>query len=386
MEQYAHATQEADEESDEPEEITQVVDSPLYVVLQIQKKNKCIILGEPDSLCTYQYTYSKATQILDTQGEYISLRKIAPGSLVLIEQSDVDASLTTLQLAPQSWYQDNITRFTVDDSIGMLVIGDTKYRYDEYLRVFSGKQEIDITQLAEGDIIRVQGVDKQIFSIQLLQGHGTIALSNTELFEGGYISLGTRIYAKITPDMTLEVPEGKYELTVANDGYGDTKTIRVRSLEVTLVDLDEYKGEGPKLSNVTFSVNVEDALLYINGDEIDYEEPVELRYGVYRLTVIAEGYETWERQLVIHSEDAMIEIGESQLESDGSSTESEDADEQTEDDEGSQIIDDTEDTSSDTVSSTTTGSGITSDSTAESYSDYLDTITELLESLTADET
>ena len=401
MEQFAPADAQPQDGEDDAAVVDDASDTQpdaqLYVVIHMDKKNKLIGFGLPDSLRTLQYSYTKATQVLDGYGQFVSMSRLKPGSVVTLGELDHEAKLTTIQLAPQVWYQDNITRFSVDPSIGMLVIGETKYRYDQYLRVFSDDQEISVSQIAQGDVIRVQGLDKQILSIQVIQGHGTIALSNTELFEGGWISLGTKIYAKVTPDMTMEVPEGSYELSVANDGYGDTKTVQVKRSEVTLVDLDEYKGEGPKLCQVTFAVHVPDALLYINGDEVNYEEPVELRYGVYQLTVIADGFETWERQLVIHSEEAVIEIGEPQLADDGSETADDGAQESatqtsgTQDSQAStgtsqtgttsQITGDAESTAGTDSESDSLISGSGTGSSDSAYSDYLDTIGDLLKSL-----
>lgn len=400
MDQYAPIDEQPQEEADEVSMADDVTDAQLYIVLQIDKKNDLIAFGLPDSLRTVQYSYSKGTQILDEHGQFVSLNRLEPGSIVTIGEPDNEAKLTTIQMATQTWYQDNITRFSVDESIGMLVIGDTKYRYDQYVRVFSNDQEISVSQIGENDVIRVQGLDKQILSIQVVQGHGTIMLTNTQLFEGGWISLGTKIYAKITPDMTMEVPEGRYELSVANDGYGDTKIVQVKRAEVTMVDLDEYQGEGPKICQVTFAVHVPDALLYIDGDEIAYDEPVELRYGVYRLTVIADGFETWERQLVIHSEDAVIDIGEPQLEGDDTDTEGTDeTDASTHTDTtastGTQTSQQTSQTgnvsqitgdasasdSSDTAGGTTATDGTTGSTSTDSYSDYLDTIADLIKSL-----
>lgn len=410
MEQYADigmddSTQDEEDETDDISVADDVSDAQLYVVIHLDKKNKLIGLGLPDSLRTVQYSYTKATQIMDEYGEFVSLNRLEPGSIVTVGELDNEAKLTSIRLASQAWYQDQITRFTVDESIGMLVIGETKYRFDQYLRVFSDDQEISVSQIGENDVIRVHGLDKQILSIQVIQGHGTIVLSNTELFEGGWISLGTKIYAKITPDMTMEVPEGRYELSVANDGYGDTKIVQVKRAEVTMVDLDEYQGEGPKICQVTFAVHVPDALLYIDGDEINYDKPVELRYGVYRLTVIADGFETWERQLVIHSEDAVIDIGEPQLEGDDTDTEGTDTEATDETDAsahtdatastGTQTSQQTSQTgnvsqitgdasasdSSDTAGGTTATDGTTGSTSTDSYSDYLDTIADLIKSL-----
>jgi hypothetical protein len=294
---------------------------------------------------------------------------------VTIGELDDQAKLTAIQLASDCWYQENITRFSIDESIGMLVIGDTKYRYGDHLRVFAGDQEISIGQVKSGDVLSVQGLDKQILSVQVTQGHGTIALTNTELFEGGWISLGTKIYAKITKDMILEVPVGTYQLSVANDGYGDTQQIEVERAQVTTVDLNDYKGEGPKICQVTFEIYVDGALLYIDGEPVSYDEPVELRYGVYQLTVIADGFDTWERQLVIHSADAAIQIGEPEL----SGTDSDSADDEETD--GSYIAgDDGDATDNDSATDASTSTETTVDNTGD-YDTYLDTLVDLIKSL-----
>lgn len=359
----------------------------IYLVMSIDTEKRLIGLGLPDSARTIQYGYSKATQILDDHGQFMSAGKLTPGRAVTLGALDDEAKLTVIQLAEEAWYQENITRFAIDPTIGMLTIGDTKYRYGDHLRVFSGEQEISLEQVGENDVISVQGLDKQILSVQVTTGHGTIALTNTELFEGGWISLGTKIYAKITPDMLLEVPEGTYELSVANDGYGDSKTVEVERAQITTVDLNEYKGEGPKTCMVTFEIHVEGAQLFINGDPIEYEDPVELRYGVYQLMVIADGFETWERQLVIHSKEATIQIGEPQLTEDTEAPEEEpdeqDTDTDTDTEDASQGADDEAGDQSETSDDAQTGTDAEalSDSSTGDYSDYLDTITDLIASL-----
>lgn len=372
-------TDQPEEKEDVLAELPQAEDT-LYVVISIDTKKRLIGLALPDSPRTIQYGYTRATRILDEYGQFMSAGRLEPGRVVTVGELDDEAKLTEIQLSKTAWYQQNITRFSIDPAIGMLVIGDTKYRYDEHLRVFSGDQEISLAQVGENDVISVQGREKQILSVQVTTGHGTIALANTELFEGGWISLGTKIYAKITPDMILEVPEGTYELSVANDGYGDSKTIEVERAQVTTVDLNEYRGEGPKTCLVTFEIYVDGALLYIDGEPVDYEEPVELRYGVYQLTVIADGFETWERQLVIHSKDATIQIGEPDL------TAGNEASKDTQTATGSSIIASEEDATdtddSETVTSPRKGTSVTDTTDSNgAYSDYLDTLTDLISSL-----
>lgn len=389
MEYYPGAQSRTEETSEENEEAALAQnESDLYVVMSVDTGQRLISLALPDSARTLQYGYTQATQIMDDYGQYMSTAKLTPGRVVTIGALDDEAKLTSIQLAGSAWYQENITRFSIDPSIGMLVIGETKYRYDDHIRVFSGDQEISLAQVNMDDVLSVQGKDKQILSVQVTKGQGTIALTNTELFEGGWISLGTKIYAKITPDMTLDVPEGSYELSVANDGYGDAKTIEVERSKVTVVDLNEYKGEGPKICKVTFEIYVSGAQLYINGDPVDYEEPVELPYGVHQLTVIANGFETWERQMVIHSQEATIQIGEPELSGEEDVSGNEGDAQETDDDEDARGADDAGDSDDDATDGAqndgetegTSPEDVTDSSTGK-YSDYLDTITDLIASL-----
>lgn len=408
QESQNHAQKEGMQEIDVEEiEAAMQTDDQIYVVLNVNTELKLIGLGAVDSPRTFQYGYTDGTQVLDKYGNYVSLVNLIPGRAVTIGELDEEAKLTRVQLTDQAWYQENITRFSIDETIGMIVIGDTKYSYDKELRVFSGDVQIAVGQIKEGDTICVQGVGQKIISVQVEHGQGTIALINTDLFEGGWISLGTKIYAKITPDMTMEVPEGTYMLSVANDGYGDTKEIEVERSKVTTVDLTEYKGNGPKLCKVTFEVYVDDARIYIDGKEIDVTKPTELRYGIHQMTVVADGYDNWERQLVIHSEETTIEIGDPDVESDseisasnptrvpdgtsnttsgGAVTTTPAGDHEAGQTGGTTDTNRTDGTgnagNTDHANNTTSPIDAVHNSSTSDYSDYLDTITDLIESLT----
>ena len=44
----------------------------------------------------------------------------------------------------------------------------------------------------------------------------------------------------------MQVPEGTYELTVANNGWGGSTQVTITRGQTTTVDLDKIKGKGPK--------------------------------------------------------------------------------------------------------------------------------------------
>ena len=174
--------------------------------------------------------------------------------------------------------------------------------------IFSGSDVVDTDSLTAQDKLAVVGIDKDIVSISVTTGHGTLQLSNTSLFEGSFLQLGDRIFAEITKDMSLDVPEGCYTLAVANNGWGGSTDIEIKRGETTKVNLNDLKGEGPKKSSILFEVDVQGAKIYVDGSEIDYTSPVEITYGKHTLKVTADGYDTWTRTLYVNSKEATIQI------------------------------------------------------------------------------
>lgn len=362
----------------------------LFVILARNKKSKTLTLAYPESSRVVKYDYTDMTSFYDKYGQYTTVTKFEPGRVVTIGGKDSEGNLLSVTLTDEAWYQTGVIKYTIDVERGMLTIGDKKYNIDSHTRVFSKKAEVSISQIGEEDEISVQGVDKKVYSIILTEGHGTIALTNTELFEGGWISLGTKIYAKVEPNMTMIVPEGKYYLSVANDGYGDTKEVKVKRGKITVVDLSEYEGDGPSFCKITFEVYIEGARLYIDGQEVDYSEPLELKYGIHKVTVYAKGYEDWEQQLVVHSAEATIQIGESDMTEDGTPK----ADNSEEGDTGNNTSADntTGDTPDNSPENNEPNTEDNTNNDAESedgensdsndvYSDYLNTLNDLLDSL-----
>ena len=120
-----------------------------------------------------------------------------------------------------------MTNFSVDKNKSVLEIGNSSYRLGERTMIFSGSDVIDTDSLTAQDKLAVVGIDKDIVSISVTTGHGTLQLSNTSLFVGrAFCQLGDRIFAEITKDMSLDVPEGSYTLAVANNGWEAARILR----------------------------------------------------------------------------------------------------------------------------------------------------------------
>ena len=282
--------------------------SDILIVSDINSANETIRVYNYSTGVQYQYYYGLTTGFFDKYGNHMSVSDIHQGDVVDISGADSDGKAKRIQKSDKVWTNDAVTNFSVDKDKSVLEIGSSSYRLGERTMIFSGSEVIDTDSITAQDKLSVVGIDKDIVSISVTTGHGTLQLSNTSLFEGSFLQLGDRIFAEITKDMSLDVPEGSYTLAVANNGWGGSTDIEIKRGETTKVNLNDLKGEGPKKSSILFEVDVQGAKIYVDGSEIDYTSPVEITYGKHTLKVTADGYDTWTRTLYVNSKEATIQI------------------------------------------------------------------------------
>lgn len=280
----------------------------VYLITGIDQTEESLRLYRYADGMEYRFYYGTGTQFFDKYGNRSTMAAFPLGSLVTIGEQTLDGTLSEVQLSDEAWVYEDITRFSVNEEKNMLMIADRKYRYKDNTYVFSGDEKVDMTGIRQGDTLTVVGIDKQILSVNITTAQGTLALKNTSLFEGSFLQLGKKIFTEITPDLTLQVPEGKYTLTVANNGWGGSKKIKIKQGKTTTVDLNELKGEGPQYGKIKFSIDVEDALLLVDGKQTETGKTLKLTYGSHDVTVYADGYDVWKRNLYVNSPEATIII------------------------------------------------------------------------------
>ncbi len=281
----------------------------------------------------YLYVYSLSTDFLDKYGNSATTMDFEPGRVIHIGKKDGEGRLLQAQIADEVWEYSDITKYSVDTERGIFKIADSKYSYDADLFVESNGEKIRLSDLNEKDEIH---------------------------------------------NMKLEIPEGTYTVTVANEGYGGSTEVEIARGETCTLDLDELKGEGPKTGSIIFYIDVEGATLSIDGDTVDYSAPVVLTYGVHTLHAEAEGYDDFDKKLFVNSAAANIDIS---LTGDGTTSDNDMT-------EGTESVEETETAETETkdseeeTKSTEKDSETTDKSTDKDVtSDYLSTLSDLITSL-----
>ena len=223
------------------------IGTDLYLIIGNDMTNEQLNLKQLASGKQYLYVYSLSTDFLDKYGNSATTMDFEPGRVIHIGKKDGEGRLLQAQIADEVWEYSDITKYSVDTERGIFKIADSKYSYDADLFVESNGEKIRLSDLNEKDEIRVVGIGTKILSVSVTTGQGTLELKNTSVFEGSFIQVGSKIFAQITHNMKLEIPEGTYTVTVANEGYGGSTEVEIARGETCTLDLDELKGEGLRL-------------------------------------------------------------------------------------------------------------------------------------------
>lgn len=292
------------EEESEIEDEVFVTQGRLYVVLSLDTSTELLMLKDIYSGRELLYGYNLSSEFFDKNGVPIGVTGFSPGRIVEIDSADRLGLIEKAHVSDQVWEYNDVSNFSIDTDRGVLSIGNSNYRLTAGAIVFSGNTRVDISSIGENDILRLTGQDKDIWTINITTGHGNINLINTQAFDGSLICIGN-IFTLVNGDMSIEVPEGTYTVTVANKGYGGTAQVNVERGGIVTLDLDTMKGE-QKFCNLTFKIQVEGAQITLDGNPVQRDVEIPVEYGRHVVSVKAAGYEAWTKYLYVNSPQATI--------------------------------------------------------------------------------
>ncbi|MCR5451308.1 MAG: PEGA domain-containing protein [Lachnospiraceae bacterium] len=280
----------------------------LYIIENLSSKDETITVENVLSGQEYRYQFSLATAFLNKYDSHAPSSDFKPGMIVELGEQLDSGALSFIKKTDKVWEYEQLSDYKIDLDRETMTIDGKEYSLPYYVPVFSGRLSIAQEDIDPKDVLRVYGSGKEVFSIAITTGQGYLSLINTDLFVGSLIQIGKYEATLITGDMKIEVPQGKHEITVANKGYGGTKTVRIKRGKTTTLDLDKLKGEGPKTCALTFKVNAKGAKIYLDDEEVKAGKTVNVAYGIHTIDVELEGYETWTRTLYVNSASAEISL------------------------------------------------------------------------------
>lgn len=258
----------------------------------------------------YTLTYNGGTKIRSKNGTELTMAQMEIGQIVDIYYVGGTQRLMEMCESSTAWKNDSVVKWKVDYDKKRITIGSNSYKYDDSLLVNSNGQKITIEEVSDVDELVVRGVENQIYSVVVSKGHGYVRLVDDTNMVGGIIEIGNKIMTLITEDMVLVAPEGAYTLTATKNGKGGSKEINIIRDEELIVSLSEFQQEATRYGSIKFSITPEDAqaIMYIDGESVDYSDLVELPYGKHTIKLTSNNYDTYQKTITVASIYSTISI------------------------------------------------------------------------------
>ena len=253
-------------------------------------------------------SYDGKTEFLTKNDRPLTAAEIMVGDIVDIEFTTFDSRLSKVSRSKDAWEIKNVEKFEIDEKGKTVKIADDLYKMAANAIIASDDKVGKLLDVTALDTITVRGIGKDVYSIQIEEGHGYIRVTNDSYFVGGWIEIGQDIITILTEGMLIPVPEGTYDIKVTNKGYVGRETLKVTRDKETKLDLSKVEIEEVAIGHVLFKIFPDYAQLYVDGIMTDFEERVPLEYGIHSIRVELAGYETVHANIRVGSEMANIAI------------------------------------------------------------------------------
>ena len=249
----------------------------------------------------YEVTYTGGTDIQDKYGQILAASGMKPGAVFDVTCNKASKA-EKIYGSNDVWEITGLTDFECDESSKKITVGNQNYKYETYSTVISGTNRIAMAQVVKQDEVTIRGKDSVIYSVTVDKGHGYIQFTGIDTFIGGYATIGRSQLLGVTKNMMVTAQEGTYSVELQKGSMAGTKTVTVVRDQQVTVDYTEYTNEPVKTGAVNFMVTPENAVMTIDGVEVDYSQPVSLDYGTHKLTLSANHYTPYTETFVVNSE------------------------------------------------------------------------------------
>ncbi len=255
----------------------------------------------------YTLGYDGATCFYDKFGSAVSLMQLTEGEIVDVTFMKNSKRLNTLKESADVFSFAEINNYEIHAGGFKMYIGSDDYYISDDIVVMTSEGERSIEDINPVDVLTVQGYDHTIRSITVTKGHGYLRLTNNSYFVDGWVEIGQDMIYKVTEDMLITVPEGNISVTVSKSGSSGTEDMNITPGHEYELDVSKWQNE-VQTGLVLFTTSPSKAHVYIDGEEVDKSEAVELDYGIHQLMVMADGYTTVTNFIRVGSPSANLDV------------------------------------------------------------------------------
>lgn len=296
--------------SKEKQEVTESVslNELSAIVVSRNKEDNSITLKNMSNGQEVKLTVTGGSDIRDKYNQAITLSSLGVGEIVKATYKEKTGTLISLRIQEEYFTYKGVNNWYIDEESNSIYIADNRYRYYDTLLISRGDELLSLDKLSTKDELIVRGKEKEIFSIEVTKGHGTIKVSDYEDFIGGIAYIGKREIIPIVEDMVITARVGTFDLTFEHEDLVGSKSVTLETDKEITVSMEEFKRPPVKMGKVQFHIRPNGSDLYINDSLYSYENPIDLEYGNYNLKVSLGGFSDYTGKLEVMKEETSIYI------------------------------------------------------------------------------
>lgn len=237
--------------------------------------------------------YTGGTNLIDKYEQVIAIAQFNIGEMVDAYYNVENEKLVKLQISNLAWEYQSVDNWNIDQTNKIIEIVDSKYKYSQTLMLVRQDQFLELADLNEKDQLTIKGYEREIWSILVTKGHGTLKLEDYDDFIGGMAYFGNEDILPVVSDMVITVQEGIYDVTLENGSLKGTKQVKVEANKDVVVNMGEFRKPVVQMGLLDISITPDGADLFIDDLLQSYENLVEIEYGEHTIKVSVGGYTTY---------------------------------------------------------------------------------------------
>lgn len=265
--------------------------------IDLDKKLLSLMIISNNQQLTLSYT--GATDIWSKNDVPLAMTQVSSGEIIDATYIQETRELVTVQKNKDSWERKEVKRININKEKNSIQVGKTAYQYGNEIFVCDAGKMLYLIDINQQDELTLRGINTTVYSIEVTRGHGYIRFQGNKQFIDGDLEIGDSVFMTVSENMLVAVQEGRHIVTMKKGSLVGKKEVTVVKNQEVIVDMSEFQ-EAPKTSNkVNFVITPNEAVLYINQKQVDYSNPIKLKYGDYTIRVKADGYEDYTGVLTV---------------------------------------------------------------------------------------
>lgn len=272
-----------------------------YVMVRTVATNRELSVHDINTDEQYIIKTNSDTKFLDRIRKQSSVTKIQRGDLICVTMAEDGETAQEIHYSVNTWTAQEVSGLSVNTeqkTVSITFIDGTEpktYRYTDDNLFLYKDGEIPPQSIAACDIITMQGRGDRVWSIKVLESHGTMTLKNEQDIVNGVLTVDNKERYALEGFGSLALTEGVHNISVTGDNIESFEdTIFVVPREDFVYDLSNAQS---KTGVVIIRSNVYDFKLYINGAEANGSKPIVLPLGKYDITILKSGYKNWSQTI-----------------------------------------------------------------------------------------